>query len=485
MHSTPTSSRFRGALNAGVRPREVFAWSLYDFANSGYTTVVLTAVFNAYFVSVVAGNASWATLAWTGTLSVSYLIVMLAMPGLGAWADARGAKKRLLAVSSVGCIAATASLALVGPGGLWLGVAAVIVSNVCFSIGESVIAAFLPELARPEALGRVSGWGWSFGYFGGMLTLGLSLLVVMKSQAAGGTAAHFVPLTMLLTAGIFAIAAVPVFVFLKERSAPQPGGATAAAPGSAPPHTKASATAPAHAATTTAAAAATAGALGAPPSAAGQALGFMGVMRQLGASWRATKAFPDFRNLLICGVFYQAGIAVVITLAAVYAEQVMKFQQAQIMMLVFLVNITAAAGAFGFGFVQDRIGHRAALSATLVGWIIMVLTAYFAQTSGGFWAAAALAGLCMGSSQSAGRAMTGALAPATRLGEFFALWTFATRLAAIIGPLTYGMVTWITDGNHRLGILITGVFFVIGLLVLTRIDMRRGEALRVARARQG
>ena len=474
MNSTPTSSRLRGALNPGVRPREVFAWSLYDFANSGYTTVVLTAVFNAYFVGVVAGNASWATLAWTGTLSVSYLIVMLAMPGLGAWADSRGAKERLLAVSSVGCIAATASLALVGPGGLWLAVAAVIVSNVCFSIGESVIAAFLPELARPEALGRVSGWGWSFGYFGGMLTLGLSLLIVTRSQAAGETATHFVPLTMLLTAGIFAIAAVPVFVFLKERSAPQRGGAAASS---------ATATA-ARTATSPAAAAATAGALGVPPSAAGKSPGFMGVMRQLGASWRATKAFPDFRNLLICGVFYQAGIAVVITLAAVYAEQVMKFQQAQIMMLVFLVNITAAAGAFSFGFVQDRIGHRAALAATLVGWIAMVLTAYFAQTPGGFWAAAALAGLCMGSSQSAGRAMTGALAPATRLGEFFALWTFATRLAAIIGPLTYGMVTWITDGNHRLGILITGVFFVIGLLVLTRIDMRRGEALRVAQAGQ-
>jgi UMF1 family MFS transporter len=456
MNSTPTSSRLRGALNPGVRPREVLAWSLYDFANSGYTTVVLTAVFNAYFVGVVAGNASWATLAWTGTLSVSYLIVMLAMPGLGAWADARGAKKRLLAVSSIGCIAATASLALVGPGGLWLAVAAVIVSNVCFSIGESIIAAFLPELARPEALGRVSGWGWSFGYFGGMLTLGLSLLVVTRSQAAGETATHFVPMTMLLTAGVFALAAVPVFVFLKERSAPQQGVATSAA--------------------------ATAGALGVPPSAAGKSLGFMGVMRQLGASWRATKDFPDFRNLLICGVFYQAGIAVVITLAAVYAEQVMKFQQAQIMMLVLLVNITAAAGAFSFGFVQDRIGHRAALGATLFGWIAMVLTAYFAQTDGGFWAAAALAGLCMGSSQSAGRAMTGALAPATRLGEFFALWTFATRLAAIIGPLTYGMVTWVTDGNHRLGILITGVFFVIGLLVLTRIDMRRGEALRASQA---
>ncbi|VCU71437.1 Vacuole effluxer Atg22 like protein [Pigmentiphaga humi] len=422
----------RGALNEGVRPREVLAWALYDFANSGYTTVVLTAVFNAYFVSVVARNAEWGTLAWTAALSLSYLIVMLAMPGLGAWADARAGKKRLLAASTIGCVAATAALALAGPGSLWIAVAAIVVSNVCYSIGESVIAAFLPELARPQALGRVSGWGWSFGYVGGMLTLGLSLAIVLAAQAAGRPATDFVPWTMLVTAAVFAAAAVPVFMFLRERAQPQ--DAVRAVPG---------------------------------PGA---------VLRQLAASWRGARAFPDFRMLLVCGVFYQAGIAVVITLAAVYAEQVMQFAQAQIMMLVFLVNIAAAAGAFSFGFVEDRIGHKPALAVTLAGWIAMVLVAFFATSPAGFWVAATIAGLCMGSSQSAGRAMTGALAPVARLGEFFALWTFATRLASIIGPLTYGIVTWATAGNHRLGILSTGVFFVIGLAVLGRVDMARGVA---------
>ncbi|MDX3907372.1 MAG: MFS transporter [Pigmentiphaga sp.] len=421
-----------GALNPGVRPREVFAWALYDFANSGYTTVVLTAVFNAYFVSVVAGNTSWATLAWTASLSLSYLIVMLAMPGLGAWADARAGKKRLLAASTVGCVAGTAALALAGPGNLWIAIAAIVVSNVCFSIGESVIAAFLPELARPQYLGRVSGWGWSFGYIGGMLTLGLSLAVVLSAQAAGHPATEFVPWTMLVTAGVFAVAAMPVFLFLRERAVPS--------------------------------------------RVAGKGPGFASVMRQFMTSWRESHAFPDFRLLLVCGVFYQAGIAVVITLAAVYAEQVMKFAQARIMMLVFLVNIAAAAGAFTFGFVEDRIGHRRALAVTLAGWIAMVLIAFFARSHAGFWVAATIAGLCMGSSQSAGRAMTGALAPASRLAEFYALWTFATRLASIIGPLTYGFVTWATAGNHRLGILSTGVFFLIGLAILGRVDMERGIA---------
>ena len=151
------------ALNAGVRKREVFGWAMYDFANSGYTTVVLTAVFSAYFVGVVAGGADWATLAWTLAISASSLIVMLTMPAIGAYADLRAAKKRLLALSTTGCVLATAALALAGPGDVWLAVAALVLSLTFYSYGESLIAAFLPELARDDAMGRVSGWGWSFG----------------------------------------------------------------------------------------------------------------------------------------------------------------------------------------------------------------------------------------------------------------------------------------------------------------------------------
>jgi MFS transporter, UMF1 family len=146
------------------------------------------------------------------------------------------------------------------------------------------------------------------------------------------------------------------------------------------------------------------------------------------------------------------------------------------MLLIFLVNIAAAAGAFAFGFWQDRIGHVKALSVTLWGWIAMTLLALAATTPGPFWVAAVLAGLCMGSSQSAGRALAGLFAPPARLAEFYGLWTFAVRLAAIVGPITYGLVTWATGGNHRIGIASTGVFFVIGLLLLRGVDAPRGRA---------
>ncbi len=215
----------QAALNEGVKKREVFGWAMYDFANSGYTTVVLTAVFNTYFVGVIAANAEWATLAWTLALGLSSALVMLVMPALGAFADLRAAKKRLLAASTLACIAATAVLSLTGRGDVALAVAAIVLSNLFYSIGESLTAAFLPELARREALGKVSGWGWSFGYFGGMLSLGLSLAYVIWAQAQGQPATQFVPITMLITSGVYGVASLATFALLRERALPQAGAA--------------------------------------------------------------------------------------------------------------------------------------------------------------------------------------------------------------------------------------------------------------------
>jgi UMF1 family MFS transporter len=418
------------ALNEGVRKRELFGWAMYDFANSGYTTVVLTAVFNAYFVGAVAGRADWATFAWTAALALSRAIVMLTMPALGAFADLWAAKKRLLALTTVGCVLATAGLSFVGTGDVLLAVVLVVLSNLFFAYGESLAAAFLPELARPQALGRVSGWGWSFGYFGGMLSLGLGLAYYLSASARGAPATEVVPVTMLITAGIYGAASITTFALLRERARPQ------------------------------------ADAL--------QHAGFAASLARLAQTGRQARAYRDFAWLLACGVAYQAGIAVVIALAAVYAAQALGFTQLQTMLLVFLVNIASALGAFGFGYVQDRIGHKRALSATLLGWVLMVVLAYLATGPALFWGAAVVAGLCMGSSQSAGRAMVGLLAPEGRTAEFFGLWTFATSLASIAGPLTYGAVTWLSGGNHRLAILSTGVFFVVGWLLVRPIDVERG-----------
>ncbi|MGH6610785.1 MAG: MFS transporter, partial [Burkholderiaceae bacterium] len=212
------------ALNPGVRPKEVWSWAGYDFANSGYTTVVLTAVFSAYFVGVVASGADWAASAWTVILAVSNAAVMFAMPVIGAYADVHARKQWLLRISTVGCVLATAALALVGRGDIAIAVIAVIVSNFFFQVGVSLIGAFLPEIARPHALGKVSGWGWSFGYLGGLATLALCLVYVTWAGARGQSAEDYVPVTMLITAVVFALAALPALTILRERAQPQAHG---------------------------------------------------------------------------------------------------------------------------------------------------------------------------------------------------------------------------------------------------------------------
>jgi len=415
-------------LAPDVKLREVWAWSMYDFANSAYTTVVITAVFSAYFVGVISQNAPWSTFAWTAALSVSYAAILLTGPLVGAWADAHAAKKPLLLATTLGCVVFTALLYFTQPGAVAVALLLLIASNYFFGAGENLIAAFLPELADSRAMGRVSGWGWSFGYLGGLTALGICLFYITSSE--GKSASQTVPVTMLITAAFFALAAVPTFVFLHERAVPQAR--------------------------------------------------MENPWARVRQTLRETERYADLRRFLVCLLFYQAGITAVVSLAAIYAEQAMKFTTQQTIALILVVNVTAAIGAFGFGYLQDAVGHVRAVALTLVGWIVMVVLAGLSESSASFWVAAKLAGLCMGSSQAAGRAVVGYLAPPARLAEFFGLWGLAVKAASIFGPLTYGAVTLIFAGNHRLGIFVTGVYFVIGLILLRNIDVERGRAAALA-----
>ncbi len=422
------------ALNDGVKKREVFAWAMYDFANSGYTTVVLTAVFNAYFVSVVAAGAEWATFAWTATLAVSYIAVMIAGPLLGAYADAHAAKKRVLFFATAGCVVSTALLYFSGPSTLVWAMTMIIISNFCYAVGENITAAFLPELAKSEALGKVSGWGWSWGYVGGLVALGLSLAWIMGAAGRGQKPSDAIGVTMLITAAVYAVGASITFIWLKERAKPLIQNADKA-----------------------------------------NKIGQENAWLRLIKSAREASRYRDLMLVFACGTCYQAGVSTVVTLAAIYAQEVMSFTTEDTLILVLIVNVTACIGAFGFGYVQDLIGKKRALAITLIGWMLMVIFAWFATTRGLFWVAANLAGICMGSSQSAGRALVAYFSPTDRAAEFFGLWGVATRLAAVLGPLTYGAVTWITNNNHRLAMLITGVFFLAALMVLARVDEKRGR----------
>jgi len=413
-----------------VTSREVWSWAMYDFANSGYTTVVITAIFNAYFVSVIAGGADWATLLWTSVVAVSYVIVMVVGPVLGAWADRNAAKKRVLAWATAGCVVTTLALAPVAGQGnamLWLACVLFIASNVFYALGENFTAAFLPELADNDHIAKVSAWGWSLGYVGGLFTLGVCLWWVLSQQAAGAKAQDYIPWTLVITAVIYALASVPTFLFLRERARPRVNTDSSS------------------------------------------------VFVKFKRSWQQLADYPDLKRFFWAGLAYQAGLAVVITLASVYAEQALGFKMADTIKLLLVVNVSAAIGAFAFGYIQDRIGHKLTLSITLLMWIVTVVIAYVWHTQAGFWVAANCAGLCLGASQSGGRALVGLLSPRAQVAEFYGLWGLVVRLSGVIGPVLYGMVTWITAGNHRLALLLTGSMFVIGLALLAKVNVQAGE----------
>ena len=418
-------------LLPGVKRSEVFAWAMFDFANSGYTTVVLTAVFSTYFVGIVAGNAAWATLLWVSSLSTSYLISMLLMPAIGAWCDRHAKKKRALLISTILCVIGTSALGWSGPGDLAWSVFWIVVSNVAFSLGESLIAAFLPELAKPESMGKVSSWGWAWGYVGGMLALAICLFWIINGSKDGLAATELVPPTMWITALIFLLASSYTFWQLPERAKPHP-------------HIDPTKT-------------------------------LSKGWKDLLAALQWAKDRPSFKQLLHCIALYQAGVSVAITVAAIYAEGEMGMSKQDTMVLIFLLNIAALIGAWGLGWVQDHLGHIPTLRLTLTGWVLACVIAAISPSVSYFWFAAAFAGLCMGASQSVGRAMVGRLTPADKTAQVFSLWAFAVRVAAILGPILYGLITYLSNGQQRLAIGSTSLLFLASLWVLSKINWELAE----------
>ncbi|MEK9811509.1 MAG: MFS transporter [Bordetella sp.] len=442
-------SSARGLLKPGVRRREFWAWASLDFANSGYTTVVLTAVFNAYFVAFVMQDAAHATLVWTLVLSVSYLLVMVSAPWLGAWADQYKAKRKLLWLASLACILATALLASVGQG-QWLWAALLLViSNLAYASHQDLAAGYLFELAPEDKLGRLSGYGWAWGYLGGLVSLVLALawvqvLGIELSPAIAQVLGLANPVTnqglatewavggaMVLTALLFALVGLPALMVLKDHQPAQPQAQ------------------------------------------------WQGAWRRLVQGWTRLGEGQPLRQLLVCIAVYQSGVATVITLAAIYAQQVMGFSMAQTIALVLVVNVTASIGAFLFGLLQDRLGHKRSLALSLVLWILMVLVAAFSTNETGFWLAANLAGLAMGASQSGARAAVAALSEPNRQAESFGYWGVAINLASVCGPLCYGLTSWLSGNNHRLAIAFTGLFFLVGLILLLRIPFSQKASQRL------
>lgn len=405
-----------------VRRREIFGWSCFDFANSAFTTIIITVVYAVYFTGVVAAGDPRGSGWWGTALAVSQIVVILSAPLIGAVADVTAAKKRFLLATALVCSLATIGLFFAGPGDLWLALGLVVLANIAFSLGENLCAGFLPEISTPADVGRISSYGWSFGYLGGLVSLLLALAIISSGEGR-------VPWTFVMTGFFFLLASLPTFLLLRERARPRPK-----------------------------------------PTGTGYlALGW----RQLA---QMRHELPRHRTLTVffgAMTLFLAGLTAVVAFAAVYATQVLGMTQGEIIGLFVVLQLAGVAGAYGFGVLQDRIGAKPALVLSLVQWIVVCGWAAVCTTKTEFYLIGVIAGAAMGSLQSSARAVVSSLTPDGRGGEFFGYWGFFGKLAAVIGQPVFGWVA--ATAGFRTAILVNAGFFLAGLLIVLGLNLRTGR----------
>ena len=428
--------------------KELFGWAMFDFANSSYTTVIITVVFCIIFPRIIVGDGPeyrLGNLLWSTALSISYLIVLLTAPLFGAIMDYTGLKKKFLFGSYFLTVIATAALYFVGPGDIVLGMLLIILSNIGFSYSESFVSSFLPDLGPPEDLGKISGYAWGLGYFGGLIS---AAVVIFGLNAGVYTMENFQNLRLVgpVTGLFFLIAAIPTFLWVKERTIPRPLSKNE---------------------------------------------NYITIgLKRLKKTFLDIRDYKDLIILLASFFFAYAGLSIVIAFAFIYGDQIIKWSRSTQILMFVITQFTAAAGAFLFGIIQDRWKAKPAFIMTLVLWIVSVILIYevievtaFVNSVTGlalqeahvFLVVGFIAGLGLGSTQSACRAMVGLFSPDTKSGEFFGLWSFTGRLSAIVGLMSLGLLQ--TLFGLQKAILVCLVFFLMSLVIVLFVNEERGKMI--------
>lgn len=418
------------------RRRAVAAWCLYDFANSAYTTLIITVAYSVYFREAVVnapGNAG--DRLWGLANFLAMLAVAVVSPVVGALADESGLRKRFLILSTLQAVIATALLYFVTPGRLVAAMALYIVATIGFEIGYVFYNAFLPDLSTPKTIGRVSGWGWGLGYVGGLASLALCApLLSSELKDAGGSlvesAVRERRLSFVLVAVFYLLFSLPAFLALRE--GPVVGQRRS--------------------------------------SWSLVSTGFgrvAGTLRQL-RNYRETGKF------MLASLFFNDGITTIIIFSATYATVTFGFASSELIGLFLVLNVIALPGAVLAGYLADVIGARNTLILTLMLWIGVVLTGYLAGGRTAFWIMAAGAALGMGGTQAVGRSFMAEISPTDHEAEFFGFYALAGKCASIFGPLIFGIVS-ASSGSQRLAVLSLLPLFVVSLLIMLSIDVERAR----------
>jgi UMF1 family MFS transporter len=432
--------------------KEIFGWAMFDFANSSYTTVIITVVFCVIFAKLIVGDAPeyrMGNLLWSVALSVSYFLVLLLSPMLGAIMDFSASKKKFLFGSYLLTVIATAALYFVQPGYVFLGMLFVILSNIGFALGESFISSFLPHLGTPEELGKISGYAWGLGYFGGLASTAIVLFGLGPQTIENFSSLRFVG---PITGAFFLVAAIPTFLWVKER------GTAKALP-------------------------------------EGENYVTIGLKR-IKKTFRDIQDYRDLMVLLLSFIFAYAGLSIVISFAFIYGDQIIRWTPGVQTLMFIITQLTAAAGAVVFGLVQDRLGAKLTYLLTLILWVLAIVLIWGTneiteslnrmlgmsmQPQNFFLIVGSIAGLGLGATQSSCRAMVGIFSPESKSGEFFGFWNQAGKIASIFGLLSLGFL------QHAFGlknaVLLCAIFFFIAIVVTMFIDQKRG--MDAARAHEG
>lgn len=408
-----------------VSLREQISWCLYDFANSAFTTVIVTVAYSVYFTEVVAKEGG-ATL-WGRGVAFSMLLTAFLSPLLGALADYSGKKKRFLFFFTLLSIFFTGLLYFVREGDWVNGLLFFIIANIAYHAALTFYDAFLKELTVDERMGRLSGYGWATGYIGGFF----SLLLVAPFIRGGleGEAIRSFRFSFVVTAFFFLLFSIPMFIFVRDRLPPQ-------GPSRTDSYLR---------------------------------IGFTRIAKTFGSLGR----FQELIKYFVAYLFYNDAINTVIVFSSIFARQVLQFTPSELITYFIITQISAAVGAFVFGPITDRLGPKRTISITLVGWILIVFWAYQVETHLGFYGVGLSAGSILGATQSASRALLARFAPIQKSAEFFGFFSLTGKISASIGPLFYGEIVRLT-GSQRWATLSLALFFLIGLLLLQSVDERKG-----------
>lgn len=398
--------------------RTIVAWTLYDFANSAFAAIVVTAVFPPYFADLVVGNAEGLGDRWWGrVVSLSMILVAIVSPLLGGVADHAGTRKPFLVGFTLLSVGATALMATVGPGMVLWGFTVGVVGFVTFEAAFVFYNSYLPRIAPPAALGRVSAAGFAVGYAGSLVAFAVALPFA-RSEAYWAC--------FLTAAAQFGLMAIPAFVWLPSDQRHVVPLRTAVMRG----------------------------------------------FRETVTTLREIVSQPDRRQMLwflLAYFVYEDGVNTVITISGVFARTTLGFTFQDLILLFLVVQITALLGSVAWARATDRLGPRFVVKVTLVQWIVVTTFAYFVVVQWQFWLLAILAGTGLGAIQAASRTFMATLIPAGREAEFFGFYSLVGKTGAIMGPLVFGEISAAMGGNQRIAIFTIGAFFVIGFALLSRV----------------